>query len=196
MSIKRISELPSIEGIGKGSPRAQFLKSFMEVSYLSDDMGQVYASKKVKVQELLDEFRDQYYSKTPITGDVYVNYDKETATYLDSYSNHEGIVYEGQIDFYTTRGLYVHKSDAAAPQPCLVADSISSLQAEPFDDRDVLPKWKVQSMLESLSSDMMNRIRAEIDEAAAGKWPLLTFVFSDHVISDAVDSWVSAGSVV
>ena len=76
MSIKRVSELPSIEGVGTGRPDDRFLRSFMEVSYLSSDAGeQTYASKKVKVQELLDEFRNQYYSKTTISGNVFVNYD-------------------------------------------------------------------------------------------------------------------------
>ena len=104
------------------------------------------------------------------------------------------MIYEGRIDVHTNHGLYVHQEIAGSNEPCLVADSISSLKTESFNDRDVLPMWKIDSMLQELSANIMAQAKREIDRAAAGKWPLLTFVFTEHDIAD--DAWQKAGETV
>ena len=97
MSVKRVSDLPSIENFGDADSRQRFMKSFMEVSYLSSDVGaQTYASNKIKVSELLEAFRYGYYSQTPITGNISVNVQDGDA--LHGWENYAAAIYEGRVD--------------------------------------------------------------------------------------------------
>ena len=190
MSIKRVSDLPSIEEFNL----ERFKKSFMEVSYLSADQGsQVYASRKVKVQELLDGFRDIYYSKTPISGNVFVNCDLEGdstgGTGDPRYVNYHANVYENRIDVTTVEGLHVDGG--------LQADSISTLQTgewEDFGPRSVVPKSIINSQLTALKAYVDEQVAAAKAAAGVGGFPLLTFVYSDHKITST--SWAPAGTEV
>ena len=192
MSVKRVSDLPSIEGLS-ANPEAlgRFMKSFMEVSYLSAEQGsQVYASRKVKVNELLDNFRNIYYSKTPITGNISVNWNSDDSQPYGTYGEYAAKICEGRIDITVDNGFYVNGA--------LTADTISTKTVSwgNYGSNSVVTKNAVEGRLIELSNDIIAKIE-EIKQnvqGGTGKFPFLTFVYSDHEISDP--GWVEQGSKI
>ena len=164
----------------------------MEVSYLSADQGgsQTYASRKLKVQELLDGFRDIYYSKTPISGNIYVNCDLDLDpsgdTPMGTYINYSASIYENRITVETKEGLTVRG-------PLNVESAYT--ESKPWDsygNNQLVTKESISAQLSALKAELTDLIQSSLGQD--GSLPLLTFVYSDHKIES--DSWKEAGDTI
>ena len=199
MSIKRVSDLPSIEGLSTPDSLEKFKRSFMEVSYLSSDAGgsQTYASRKVKVQELLDGFRDLYYSRTPISGNISVNCDTNSdpngTVPLNGYGNYKVAVHVGDMLLHSDKGVLVESLDDSGVSAGSFTVTTYKDWAE-YGPNQLVRKKALEDKLAQISSEIYDKLMAQIGQIGAGTFKLLMFVHSDHAIDD--ECWAQAGEKV
>lgn len=184
MSVRRVSDLPSLAAVAGGSPQ-NFGKSLVEISYLSSqEDGQRYFSTYTTVDDFIQSFLDRSSVSPNISGDVRANFtDPGGAT--GNFSCKLGFL--GGI---SARGDVVLSGDISANEiSCVRAFTTNGLVQDEYPGGFVLNYQQIKAIV---SSEVSAQLRAQ--QTTMNPVPFLAIVYSDHQVLD--NRWAVGGSTV
>lgn len=186
MSIKRVSELPSIEKDTQDWNEEKLSGSYMELSYYNpskDSLGddtKKYNSKKIKFSDIIDTIQKFYNTNVNVSGNFYVNKDDPYASYETVINTINGITFNSGAG--TTKFIGNAKIN------------MLSVENKPVNDQDAVNLKYLNEKLQELSS----YINSKIGSIKSFAPPFLSFVLMDRLMteSELSDGWSIGGSGV
>lgn len=174
MSIRRVSDLPSIEQ--DEFKLSNINDSFLELSYLSaiEDEKYKYASRKIKFRELISAVHNLNNYNVDLCGNIYINKD------VSEDNQYKFGVYSNNIEF-----------DAINPINFGESGKIYSLSVinDPIEEQEAVNLKTLTKKLQDLKDYIDNKLSQQ-----NGSIPLLSFVQTDHEVNN--DSWVMQGEYI
>lgn len=192
MSVRRVSDLPSVE-----NPESERLrKSFLEVSYLRDDSsetGQKYVSNKFSVGEFVEQAALMGWVSPSVSGDVNINTGSTPGnTYKCNLNFGYGVNVSANISCLS--GMSVAQD--------ISCNAIWTTNDKPYSEiscgencssgdysRFVLNFLQVSAFVQEQIRLAKSEMSAKVNPI-----PFLTMIYSDHPIADS--NWLSGGSTL
>lgn len=177
MSIKRVSDLPSIED-NERQPIDKFFErlgnSFIELSFLSTEAPQTYSSRKWKYGEMMDALKDMLRFNLALSGNFSVN------DGVDAYPNYNITLSAGHIRLGSTNPVEIQpgiRSRKGEFDELSAYKDLSATQHSPYDAVNC-------GYLSAYVAQEIDKLRQELLSRRQTSVPFLSFIFSDHVIDD------------